>query len=140
MRNQFLFELFLNLLKEGIEREERIRKARRDFFNFETSVSSNFDDEDFFEDEGTPKDDNKIFGVNIRVDEPRAQDYTSMREFLRDHHYFDELINAAEKCKWENKSNDAPLHKVNAVRTVRRRIDEGPVIGLDLIGETDWSW
>ncbi len=83
-----------------------------------------------------PKDE-KVFGVNVRVDEPRAKDYTSRRKFLEDHANFDKLVEAAERCNWNNKSNSAPLHKVNATR---RRIEDGPVLGKDLIGETDWWW
>lgn len=86
----------------------------------------------------TPQpEDEKIFGVNVRVDEPRAQDYDSFRKFIEDHRKFDDLVEAAERCTWQNKSNTAPLHKVNAFR---RRLEDGPVIGKDLIGETDWWW
>ena len=129
MKSLLLLELLLDIFEEEIKNNER-RKRARNFFNIDKCDSPRFNN-------GTPRDDNKIFGVNIRVDEPRAQDYTSRREFLRDHHNFDELINAAEKCNWKNKSNDAPLHRVDAVR---KRLDEGPVIGKDLIGETCWWW
>ena len=85
---------------------------------------------------GEPKEDkNKVFGVNIRVDEPKRSDYSSRWAFERDHAKFDNLVDAAEACTWANKSNTAPLHKVNCIR---RRIEDGPVFGLNLVGETEW--
>lgn len=85
---------------------------------------------------GEPKeDDNKVFGINVRVDEPRIEDYATRWQFERDHAKFDRLVDAAEACDWENKSNTAPLHKVNAIR---RRIEDGPVMNLNLVGETHW--
>lgn len=81
------------------------------------------------------EDKNKVFGINVRVDEPRAEDYASRWAFERDHAKFDRLVDAAEACTWPNKSNTAPLHRVNAIR---RRIQDGPVFGLDLCGETHW--
>ena len=85
---------------------------------------------------GEPKEDkNKIFGINIRVDEPRCEDYSSRWAFERDHAKFDRLVDAAEACTWANKSETAPLHKVNAIR---KRIQDGPVFGRNLVGETHW--
>lgn len=85
-----------------------------------------------------PEDKNKVFGVNVRVDEPRREDYSSQWAFERDHAKFDRLVDAAEACTWPNKSNTAPLHKVNCIR---RSIFEDPVFatgGRNLIGETHW--
>lgn len=76
-----------------------------------------------------------MFGINVRVDEPRAEDYSSRWAFERDHAKFDRLVDAAESCTWANKSNTAPLHKVNAIR---RRVEDGPVFGRNLIGESHW--
>ena len=81
------------------------------------------------------EDKNKVFGINVRVDEPRAEDYASRWAFERDHAKFDRLVDAAEACTWANKSNTAPLHKVNAIR---KRIQDGPVFGRNLCGETHW--
>lgn len=81
------------------------------------------------------EDKNKVFGINVRVDEPRAEDYASRWAFERDHAKFDRLVDAAEACTWSNKSNTAPLHKVNAIR---KRIQDGPVFNRQLIGETHW--
>ena len=81
------------------------------------------------------EDKNKVFGINVRVDEPRAEDYASRWAFERDHAKFDRLVDAAEACTWANKSNTAPLHKVNAIR---KRIQDGPVFNRQLIGETHW--
>lgn len=85
---------------------------------------------------GEPREDkNKVFGINVRVDEPRREDYASRWAFERDHAKFDRLVDAAEDCTWANKSNTATLHKVNAIR---KRIQDGPVFGQNLVGETHW--
>ena len=85
---------------------------------------------------GEPREDkNKVFGINVRVDEPRIEDYSSRWAFERDHAKFDRLVDAAEDCTWANKSNTATLHKVNAIR---KRIQDGPVFNRQLIGETHW--
>ena len=81
------------------------------------------------------EDKNKVFGINVRVDEPRAEDYASRWAFERDHAKFDRLVDAAEACTWANKSNTAPLHKVGAIR---KRIQDGPVFDRPLVGETHW--
>ena len=81
------------------------------------------------------EDKNKVFGINVRVDEPRAEDYASRWAFERGHAKFDRLVDAAEACTWANKSNTAPLHKVGAIR---KRIQDGPVFGRNLVGETHW--
>lgn len=81
------------------------------------------------------QDKNKVFGINVRVDEPRASDYWNRAQFERDHAKFDRLVEAAEACTWSNKSNTAPLTKVNAIR---RRIIDGVPTGINLCGETEW--
>ena len=81
------------------------------------------------------EDKNKVFGINVRVDEPKRSWYNSQWAFERDHAKFDRLVDAAEACTWANKSNTAPLHKVNAIR---KRIQDGPVFGRNLCGETHW--
>ena len=83
-----------------------------------------------------PREDrNKIFGLSVRVDEPRAEDYASRWAFERDHAKFDRLVDAAEACTWANKSNTATLHKVNAIR---KNVFEPPVFNRNLVGETHW--
>ena len=83
-----------------------------------------------------PKEDpNKVFGINIRVDEPKRSWYDNRRDFERDHAKFDNLVDAAEACDWENKDNDAPLHKVNCIR---KRVDEEPPMYINLIGESHY--
>lgn len=81
------------------------------------------------------EDKNKVFGLSVRVDEPKRSWYNSQWAFESDHAKFDRLVEAAEDCTWANKSNTAPLHKVNAIR---KRIQDGPVFGRNLIGETEW--
>ena len=84
------------------------------------------------------EDKNKVFGINIRVDEPRRGDFNSQWAFERAHAKFDRLVDAAEAVDWKNKSNTAPLHKVNCIR---RSVLEDPVFatgGRNLVGETHW--
>ena len=84
------------------------------------------------------EDKNKRFGINIRVDEPVRGDFNSQYAFERAHAKFDRLVDAAEAVDWQNKSNTAPLHKVNCIR---RSILEDPVFatgGRNLCGETRW--
>jgi hypothetical protein len=82
------------------------------------------------------EDKNKVFGINVgRIDEPRRCDFNSQWAFERAHAKFDRLVDAVEAVDWQNKSNTAPLHRVNAIR---KRIQDGPVFGLNLVGETRW--
>ena len=81
------------------------------------------------------EDRNKRFGIRATVDEPRREDYRSRFEFERDHAKFDRLVDAVEACDWKSAPEDAKLHRVNAIR---RRIEDGPVMGIDLVGETQW--
>jgi hypothetical protein len=86
---------------------------------------------------GEPADENKVFGAGFEIDEPRARDYDERWKFESDHAAFDRFVTAGEDCVARGlaKKNDAPITKVNAVR---KRIEDGPVMGVDLIGETDW--
>ena len=83
---------------------------------------------------GFPKEDpNKVFGVNVRVDQPVRQDFCTRWEFEEACRKYDRLVDAAEACDWENKSNTAPLHRVNCIR---RPVHMGPPTGINLIGES----
>lgn len=83
-----------------------------------------------------PREDrNKVFGLSVRVDEPRREQFCSNARFLDARRKWDNLVDAVEAVDWQNKSNTAPLHKVNAIR---RRIIDGPVTGINLCGETRW--
>ena len=85
---------------------------------------------------GEPKEDkNKVFGLSVRVDEPRREQFCSNARFLDARRKWDNLVDAVEAVDWQNKSNTAPLHKVNCIR---RRIEDGPVFNRQLIGETHW--
>ena len=82
------------------------------------------------------EDDNKVFGINVgRVDEPTPDMFCTRARFLDARRKWDNLVDAVEAVDWENKSDTAPLHKVNCIR---KRIEEGPVFGLNLIGESRW--
>lgn len=87
---------------------------------------------------GQPKEDkNKIFGAGFEVDEPRAEDYRLRWQFEDDHAAFDRFVEAGLDCEARGltKKSNAPIHKVNAIR---KRIQDGPVFNVDLIGETHW--
>jgi hypothetical protein len=81
------------------------------------------------------EDKNKVFGLSVRVDEPRREQFCSNARFLDARRKWDNLVDAVEAVDWQNKSNTAPLHKVNCIR---RRIEDGPVFNRQLIGETNW--
>lgn len=81
------------------------------------------------------EDKNKVFGLSVRVDEPRREQFYSNARFLDARRKWDNLVDAVEAIDWQNKSNTAPLHKVNCIR---RRIEDGPVFNRQLIGETHW--
>ena len=85
---------------------------------------------------GEPKEDpNKVFGIFARIDEPRREDYETREAFEADHEKYDRAVEAIIACDWKNKSDDAPLHKVNAIR---KEVGEMPPLGVDLVGETHW--
>ena len=82
------------------------------------------------------EDKNKVFGINVgRIDEPRREQFCSNARFLDARRKWDNLVDAVEAVDWQNKSNTAPLHKVNCIR---RRVEDGPVFNLDIVGETHW--
>ena len=81
------------------------------------------------------EDKNKVFGLSVRVDEPRREQFCSNARFLDARRKWDNLVDAVEAVDWQNKSNTATLHKVNAIR---RRIMDGPVTGINLCGESHW--
>lgn len=85
---------------------------------------------------GEPKEDpNKVFGIFARIDEPRREDYETREAFEADHEKYDRAVDAIIACDWKNKSDDAPLHRVNAIR---KEVGEMPPLDMDLIGETHW--
>lgn len=95
------------------------------------------DTEDGWDIGGEPADENLRFGYGLEVDEPRRSDYSSRREFERDHELFDDFVTAGERCveRGLDKRNNAQIHKCNAIR---RPVNCPPPMGIDLIGETDW--
>lgn len=85
---------------------------------------------------GEPKEDpSKVFGIFARIDEPRREDYETREAFEADHEKYDRAVEAITACDWKNKSDDAPLHKVNAIR---KEVGETPPLGIDLVGESHW--
>lgn len=87
---------------------------------------------------GKPADENLRFGYQGPcIDEPRRSDYDDREDFEYDHQLFDEYVSAAEDCiaRGLEKKSDAPIHRCEAIR---KRLNEAPPMGVDLIGETDW--
>ena len=86
---------------------------------------------------GESADENKIFGADFEIDEPRIESYAHRWQFESDHEAFDKFVSAGEDCiaRGMGKKSNAPKHKVNAIR---KRIEDGPVFGLDLVGESHW--
>lgn len=86
---------------------------------------------------GKPANEALRFGAGFEIDEPRAEDYDKRWQFESDHAAFDRFVDAGEDCvaRGMEKKSDAPIHKVNAIRN---RIEDGPVFGVNLIGETHW--
>lgn len=86
---------------------------------------------------GEPADENKRFGAEFAVDEPRARDYENRWKFESDHSAYDRFVEVGEDCAARGmlRPEGVETHRVNAIR---KRIEDGPVFGLDLIGETDW--
>lgn len=86
---------------------------------------------------GEEADENLRFGAAFEIDEPRCEDYDCRFEFEDDHAAFDRFVEASEDCvaRGLDKKSNAPIHKCNAVR---RRLQDGPPIGINLIGETQW--
>lgn len=86
---------------------------------------------------GKPADENKVFGACYKIDEPCIESYAFGDEwkFESDKEAFDRFVDAGEDCmaRGMGKKTDAPIHKVNAIR---KRIEDGPVFGVDLIGES----
>lgn len=87
---------------------------------------------------GKPADENLRFGYQGPcIDEPRRSDYDDREDFEYDHQLFDEYVSAAEDCiaRGLEKKSDAPIHRCEAIR---KRLNEAPPMGVNLIGETDW--
>ena len=86
---------------------------------------------------GKPADEDKVFGACFEIDEPSIESYAFGDEwkFESDKEAFDRFVDAGEDCiaRGMGKKSNAPKHKVNAIR---KRIEDGPVFGLDLVGES----
>ena len=91
----------------------------------------------FVNENGTPEDPNKHFGAGFEIDEPRVEDYDNREDFEDDHAAFDRFVDAGEECvaRGLEKPEGMPIKKVKAIR---RKVEDGPVLGVDLIGETHW--
>lgn len=97
-------------------------------------------EEDDFEDFVEPDDDGpeRVFGAGFEIDEPRACDYDSRKEFLEAHELFDRFVEAGEACVAAGleKPDEFEVTKCHAIK---KNVGDTPPIGIELIGETQWE-
>lgn len=86
---------------------------------------------------GKPADENLRFGAEFAIDEPRRSDYDDREDFEYDHQLYDEFVSAGEDCVARGlaRPEGVTAHRCNAIR---KKLNEAPPMGVDLIGETDW--
>ena len=86
---------------------------------------------------GTPACDNKRFGAEFKITEPRCEDYDERWMFEDDHKAFDRFVEAGEDCVARGlaKTSDAPITKCQAVR---QPVNCPPPMNKEFIGETHW--
>jgi len=86
---------------------------------------------------GKEADENLRFGAEFAVDEPRRSDYDNREDFEYDHQLYDEFVSAGEDCVARGlaRPEGVTAHRCNAIR---KKLNEAPPMGIDLIGETDW--
>ena len=86
---------------------------------------------------GKPADENLRFGAEFAIDEPRRSDYDNREDFEYDHQLYDEFVSAGEDCVERGlaRPEGVTAHRCNAIR---KKLNEAPRMGINLIGETDW--
>ena len=86
---------------------------------------------------GKPADENLRFGAEFAIDEPRRSDYGNREDFEYDHQLYDEFVSAGEDCVERGlaRPEGVTAHRCNAIR---KKLNEAPPMGINLIGETDW--
>jgi hypothetical protein len=91
---------------------------------------------------GTPACDNKRFGAEFKITEPRREDYDKRWQFESDHAAFDDFVTAGEECIARGLATPEGVitHRCDAIRKPVScpppMRDEVP--GGELIGETHW--
>jgi hypothetical protein len=91
---------------------------------------------------GTPACENKRFGAEFKITEPRCEDYDKRWQFESDHAAFDKFVEAGEDCIARGLATpeDVITHRCGAIR---KPVSCPPpmrneVPGGELIGETHW--
>jgi hypothetical protein len=86
---------------------------------------------------GEPADENKRFGAEFAIDEPRCEDYDCRWEFEDDHKAFDKFVEAGEDCVERGlaRPEGVTAHRCEAIR---QPLGCPPPFGKELIGETHW--
>ena len=86
---------------------------------------------------GKEADENKRFGAEFAIDEPRCEDYDCRWEFEDDHKAFDKFVEAGEDCVERGlaRPEGVTAHRCEAIR---QPLGCPPPFGKELIGETHW--
>ena len=86
---------------------------------------------------GKEADENKRFGAEFAIDEPRCEDYDCRWEFEDDHKAFDRFVEAGEDCVERGlaRPEGVTAHRCEAIR---QPLGCPPPFGKELIGETHW--
>ena len=86
---------------------------------------------------GKEADENKRFGAEFAIDEPRCEDYDCRWEFEDDHNAFDRFVEAGEDCVERGlaRPEGVTAHRCEAIR---QPLGCPPPFGKELIGETQW--
>ena len=88
---------------------------------------------------GTPACDNKRFGAEFAVDEPRKDEFFDWNSFLDARKAFDDFVTAGEKCVDLGLARPEGVN-VNRCNATRKPIGTPPVMDKELIGESQFPW
>jgi len=88
---------------------------------------------------GEPADENKRFGAEFAVDEPRKDKFFDWDSFLEARKAFDDFVTAGEKCVDLGLARPEGVN-ANRCNATRKPIGTPPVMDKELIGESQFPW
>ena len=88
---------------------------------------------------GTPADPNMRFGAGFNVDEPVWDGSESCNAFLEKRRAYDNFVCAGERCEDLGMLHDES-QTITKCQAARRRLEDGPIMGRELIGESQFPW